>query len=58
LATVPDRRRGRRVYRHDSPLVAPADVLLAVEIESPSSLTADRITKPAQYAALGIAHYW
>ncbi len=39
-------------------LATPSDVLLAIEIESPSSITTDRITKPAQYAAAGIAHYW
>jgi Uma2 family endonuclease len=47
-----------RVFREDVHTVKPADVLLAVEIESPSSITTDRITKPAQYAAGGIAHYW
>ena len=47
-----------RVYSQETGLVAPADVLLAVEIESPSSITTDRITKPAQYAAAGIQHYW
>jgi Uma2 family endonuclease len=47
-----------RVFRDDVHIVQPADVLLAVEIESPSSLTTDRITKSAQYAAAGIAHYW
>lgn len=36
----------------------PADVLLAVEVMSPSSRTDDRLVKPAQYAAAGIAHYW
>ncbi|MEO8888983.1 MAG: Uma2 family endonuclease [Jatrophihabitantaceae bacterium] len=39
-------------------LVAPSEVLLAVEIVSPSSRTTDRITKPAQYAAAGIPAYW
>jgi Uma2 family endonuclease len=37
---------------------APADVLLAVEVMSPSSVTDDRLVKPAQYAAAGIPHYW
>jgi Uma2 family endonuclease len=47
-----------RVFRDDVHIVSPVDVLLAVEVESPSSVTEDRITKPAQYAAGGIAHYW
>jgi Uma2 family endonuclease len=34
------------------------DVLLAVEVMSPSSVTDDRVTKPAQYARAGIPHYW
>ena len=36
----------------------PADLLLVVEVVSPSSVTTDRITKPAQYAAAGIPAYW
>ncbi|HWG95200.1 MAG TPA: Uma2 family endonuclease, partial [Mycobacteriales bacterium] len=36
----------------------PSDVLLAVEVMSPTSVTTDRVTKPAQYAAAGIPHYW
>lgn len=47
------RRAGARVKNAD-----PADVLLAVEVMSPSSRTDDRLVKPAQYAAAGIAHYW
>lgn len=35
-----------------------ADVLLVVEFMSPSSVTDDRVAKPAQYARAGIAHYW
>lgn len=39
-------------------LVAPAaDVLLVVEITSPSSVTMDRVLKPAVYAAAGIPFY-
>ncbi|WP_219413245.1 Uma2 family endonuclease [Pseudonocardia nigra] len=37
---------------------APAEVLLAVEIESPGSHTEDRFTKPAIYARHGIPHFW
>lgn len=44
--------------RQDLPRFAPYDVTLAVEIESPSSYTMDRITKPALYANAGIPHYW
>jgi Uma2 family endonuclease len=36
----------------------PADVLLAVEVVSPGSVTTDRVTKPAQYAAAGIPAFW
>lgn len=42
----------------ESRLAAASDVLLAVEVMSPSSVTDDRLVKPAQYAAAGIAHYW
>jgi Uma2 family endonuclease len=37
---------------------APAEVLVAVEIESPGSHVEDRTTKPALYAQHGIPHYW
>jgi Uma2 family endonuclease len=33
-------------------------VLLAVEVMSPSSVSNDRVSKPAQYAAAGIPHFW
>ena len=36
----------------------PSDVLLAVEVMSPSSVTEDRLVKPAHYARAGIPHYW
>ncbi len=39
-------------------IIRPDDVLMAVEVMSPSSVTRDRITKPGQYAAVGIPHYW
>jgi len=36
----------------------PADLLLAVEVVSPSSATTDRVTKPTLYAAAGVPAYW
>ncbi|MGH3913389.1 MAG: Uma2 family endonuclease [Pseudonocardiaceae bacterium] len=36
----------------------PGGVLLAVEVVSPSSVTLDRITKPAVYAEQGIPFSW
>ncbi|MEC3920487.1 Uma2 family endonuclease [Nocardia sp. CDC160] len=38
--------------------VRPADVLAAIEIVSPGSRRVDRIMKFAEYAAVGIEHYW
>jgi Uma2 family endonuclease len=35
----------------------PADVLVAVEVLSPGSRRNDRVTKVAEYAEVGIAHY-
>lgn len=36
----------------------PEDTLLAVEVMSPTSRGRDRVTKPVQYAAAGIPHFW
>ena len=36
----------------------PGGVLLAVEVVSPSSVTLDRVTKPAVYAEQGIPFFW
>lgn len=49
------------VYRRaavTSARLSPRDVLLAVEVVSPTSRASDRIAKPAQYAEAGIQHYW
>jgi Uma2 family endonuclease len=57
LTRIPD----LLVVRSDQPAghwFAPAEVLLAVEIESPGSHVEDRVTKPAIYARHGIPHYW
>ncbi|MBP2330037.1 Uma2 family endonuclease [Kibdelosporangium banguiense] len=40
------------------PRFTPDQVLLAVEIISPGSRNTDTITKPVEYAAAGIPHYW
>ena len=37
---------------------APGEALLALEVMSPSSISTDRIAKPAQYASAGIPHFW
>lgn len=42
----------------DAGRVNATDVMLAVEVMSPSSVANDRIAKPAQYAAAGIPHFW
>ena len=36
----------------------PHEVVLAVEVVSPSSVTMDRVTKPVLYAQAGIPFYW
>jgi Uma2 family endonuclease len=46
-----ERLRGART-------LAATDVMLAIEIVSPGSVTMDRVTKPAKYAAAGIKAYW
>ncbi len=52
------------VLRHDLAALAaagihdPGAVALAIEVLSPSSLTDDRVRKPAEYASVGIPHYW
>ena len=36
----------------------PGEVMLAIEIVSPSSVSMDRVLKPSLYAAAGIPYYW
>jgi Uma2 family endonuclease len=52
LRVPTDGSRDLRLY------VPPADVRLVVEIVSRSSVTFDRVTKPALYAEAGIPRYW
>jgi len=42
----------------DSIRLPVGDLVLAVEVESPSSRRRDRLQKPWEYAAAGIKHYW
>jgi Uma2 family endonuclease len=42
----------------DVPKFKPAEVLLVVEVVSPSSASMDRLLKPARYAGVGIPSYW
>jgi Uma2 family endonuclease len=42
----------------DQARIVPREVLLVAEVMSPGSVSTDRLVKPAQYAAAGIAHYW
>jgi Uma2 family endonuclease len=36
----------------------PGEALLALEVMSPSSISTDRVAKPAQYASAGIPYFW
>jgi Uma2 family endonuclease len=57
LTRIPD----LMLVRSDQPdrhWFAPAEVVVAVEIESPGNHIEDRTTKPAIYAQFGIPYYW
>ncbi|WP_322760512.1 Uma2 family endonuclease [Frankia sp. Cr2] len=69
LAMAVDIRFGRQltripdlmVVRSDEPgrhWFAPAEVVIAIEIESPGNHVEDRTTRPALYAQFGIPYYW
>jgi Uma2 family endonuclease len=45
-------------YHPDRGSYAPADIVLAIEVVSPSSQTRDRIHKAGEYAQAGIEHFW
>jgi Uma2 family endonuclease len=51
VTTYEAARRGGGLYQ-------PHEVVLAIEIVSPTSQSMDRIAKPALYAAAGIPYYW
>lgn len=55
---IPDVMVVRPGDHPDDAVLTPEALELAVEVVSPSSVTTDRITKPAQYAAWGIGAYW
>ncbi len=42
----------------DDAVLRPENCLLVVEVMSPGSITADQTHKPAEYAAVGIEHFW
>lgn len=53
VSVVPTRLAEDNTKRYNA-----ADVVVAVEIVSPGSERADRVTEPMQHAKAGIAHYW
>lgn len=46
------------VLTENSPYIDPSDVLLVVEVESPSTKSTDRLLKRELYAQWRIPHYW
>jgi len=57
LVRVPDLLLVRSAIVGPTWKVAPADISLVVEVVSPSSVERDRVTKRAEYAAVGIPNY-
>lgn len=55
---IPDLVVVRDSAQYGTGEIRPGEVLLVVEVVSPGSVTTDRVTKPAQYAAAGIPAYW
>jgi len=53
IVVMPTEEVGDNVPRVDG-----TDVRLAVEIISPGSHLTDTVTKPVEYASIGIPHYW
>ena len=46
------------VVADDSPYIDPSDVLLVIEVESPSAKSTDRLLKRELYAQWRVPHYW
>jgi Uma2 family endonuclease len=42
----------------DDVILRPEHCTLVVEVMAPESITADKLNKPAQYAAFGVPHFW
>jgi Uma2 family endonuclease len=58
-AFVPDVLVAQRDAKPDpSHALRPQDVVLAVEIVAPTTVSLDRVLKPALYAGAGIGSYW
>lgn len=56
---IPDVLVVTRAAAEPDPLIfEPAEVVLAVEIVSPTSISIDRVLKPSLYAGVGIGSYW
>src|SRR6266700_3928407 len=58
LLQLPDIVVGARWPSVDSPGFWATDVRLVVEVMSPSSVLADRVSKPAMFAAAGVPSFW
>jgi Uma2 family endonuclease len=49
---------GAELASRDPARYSPADVRLVLEVLSEGSVRTDRVTKFAEYAEVGIEHYW
>lgn len=55
---IPDLTVPRSDTNPDALALDPVDLLLVIEVVSPSSRRTDRVLEPAEYADAGIPHYW
>lgn len=58
VVRAPDLLIARTSVFEQRGLATASDLLLAVEVISPSSVRTDTVTKPVDYADAGIPHYW